>query len=208
MKRRPALTTLFSLVLCAIIALCWGNTAYILLKAKLAQYLISNAWNQSLATGEKIKPWPWADTWPVARLISTSTHTQLFVLEGASGTSLAFGPGRVLPTYANLTTIIAGHRDTHFAFLKKIKPGDLFILEDSSGKRKTYRTEKTQVVDTTQGQWHYDPSQDEIHLITCYPFNATLPGGPLRYIVVAKPIDNIPSSNIPIANKTITNKPI
>ncbi len=38
-------------------------------KALLAQRLISVAWERTLIAGEAgVKPWPWADTWPVARL--------------------------------------------------------------------------------------------------------------------------------------------
>ena len=38
---------------------------YIPAKAVLAQYLINDAWNDSIRTGEMQKPWGWADMHPV-----------------------------------------------------------------------------------------------------------------------------------------------
>lgn len=169
------------------IALCWGNSLYIYLKAGLAQRLISKAWETTLQTGEDTKPWPWADTWPVGRLASLSTGDELFVLEGASGAVLAFGPGRISRSVSQNTTIISGHRDTHFSFLEQLKQGDTITLEEKSGRIKTYTIQHTQVNSTENGHWLFDASKNALHLITCYPFNAPIPGGPLRYVVVAKP---------------------
>ena len=45
-----------------------GGAALIHGKAWLAQRLLDRAWAATLAGGHEVKPWPWADTWPVARL--------------------------------------------------------------------------------------------------------------------------------------------
>src|SRR5688500_11563212 len=45
-----------------------ANGAYIHAKAWLAQRLIASAWARTLEGEREVKPWPWADTWPVARL--------------------------------------------------------------------------------------------------------------------------------------------
>jgi hypothetical protein len=37
-------------------------------------------------------PWPWAYTWPIARLMLPFKEIELIVLNGAYGRSLAFGP--------------------------------------------------------------------------------------------------------------------
>ena len=44
--------------------------AWIPAKARIAQVLLELAWQQSLISGgeKTVKPWSWADTWPVARL--------------------------------------------------------------------------------------------------------------------------------------------
>ena len=49
----------------------------------------------SLTTGIKIKPWPWADTWPVAKLRFPTHKRDITVLAGAQGATLAFGPGHL-----------------------------------------------------------------------------------------------------------------
>ena len=67
--------------------------AYIPAKAVLAQYLINDAWNDSIRTGEIQKPWGWADMHPVMKLSSKKHNKNLIVLSGDKGNSLAFAPG-------------------------------------------------------------------------------------------------------------------
>ena len=40
---------------------------WIPLKAVIAQELLEMAWAESQARQTDSRPWPWADTWPVAR---------------------------------------------------------------------------------------------------------------------------------------------
>ena len=65
-------------------------------KALVAQELLELAWAESQARQQETRPWPWADTWPVARLMVPETGQSLIVLDGAHGESLAFGPGQVV----------------------------------------------------------------------------------------------------------------
>ena len=44
----------------------FGGAGYIHVKAMLAQTLLRDAWAQTLVDTQPVKPWPWADTWPVA----------------------------------------------------------------------------------------------------------------------------------------------
>ena len=82
---------LIALPLCGVWQL--GLGAWIHAKAMLAQSLLETAWSETLRTGKEVKPWPWADTWPVARLTVPRLGIRRIVLAGASGSSLAFGPG-------------------------------------------------------------------------------------------------------------------
>jgi len=60
-----------------------GSAFYIPAKAMLAQQLLQQAWADTLRSHGKInRPWPWADTWPVARLIVPGRHIDQIVLEG------------------------------------------------------------------------------------------------------------------------------
>ena len=84
-------------------------------KALVAQELLELAWAESQARQQETRPWPWADTWPVARLMVPETGQSLIVLDGAHGESLAFGPGQVVGNDGRAgPVVIAGHRDTHF----------------------------------------------------------------------------------------------
>ena len=63
-------------------------------KAELAQHLLNRAWNRTTEGDAAAKPWPWADTHPVARLALPGSGEPLTVLAGASGRNLAFAPTR------------------------------------------------------------------------------------------------------------------
>ena len=49
----------------------------------LAPILIERAWTESRTHATEVKPWPWADTWPVARLSAPTLKLERFVLAGA-----------------------------------------------------------------------------------------------------------------------------
>src|SRR5215831_17387222 len=104
-----------------------GRGAWIQAKAVLAQVLIARAWSRTLAGETQVRPWPWADTWPVAHLSVPRLGIDRYVLEGADGSAMAFGPGHAGGTARPGTagnSVIGGHRDTHLAFLREVKPGD------------------------------------------------------------------------------------
>ena len=170
-----------------------GKTACHNAKNTLAQRLIAAAWSRSLATGSGVKPWPWADTWPVAKLEAPRQGTQLMVLAGASGRTLAFGPGHVdgtpLPGEPG-NAVISGHRDTHFAFLRELRSGDLLLVRSATGRMGRYVVSGIEVVRNKDVRVLLDAGDDRLTLVTCYPFNSPVPGGPLRYVVVAKRIDS------------------
>ncbi|MEP1470542.1 MAG: class GN sortase [Halieaceae bacterium] len=161
-------------------------------KAWLAPILIEQAWTQSLAAqGQIVRPWPWADTWPVARLSVPEAGVDLLVLAGDSGHALAFGPG-----HANAsarpgdtgTVVIGGHRDTHFAFLRELAPATLLHLQTIEGITRSYRVNAANVIDADENSLPSLDPEDRLLLVTCYPFDALYAGGPLRYVVSASPV--------------------
>lgn len=157
-------------------------------KAELAQWLLERAWQRSRSGEAQPAPWPWADTWPVARLGVSGSDDEWIVLAGASGRNLAFGPAHVAgtaPLGSDGNSVLAGHRDTHFAFLERIEAGDGLRLETPNGRVRHYRVEGATVVhesDLTPLEATTEPS---LTLVTCFPFRAARPGGPLRYVVRA-----------------------
>lgn len=177
--------------LAACAALPLGHAGYVHAKARLAQVLLERAWQDAQADGHAARPWPWADTAPVARLRVARLGVERIVLEGDSGRTLAFGPGWA-PSSAQLGThgvsVVSAHRDTHFAFLRELHRGDDIVLESARGTRR-YRVADLRVQDSRDGAVAVPADGDGLVLVTCWPFDAIAPGGPLRYVVSALPLD-------------------
>lgn len=165
-----------------------GQGMWIPCKALLAQHLLRGAWHRAQAGEAAPLPWTWADTWPVARLEFPRLGEHSIVLAGASGSTLAFGPGHLAGSARpgdRGNTVIAGHRDTHFAFLQDLVPGDELVLTAPEGGRRSYFVDSLQVVDQLDTRALEPTDEPVLTLVTCYPFGAVVPGGPLRYVVRA-----------------------
>lgn len=187
--------SLFLLAVLVIALSQLGQGLWIFSKAKLAQYLIAESWQISLALKQPSKPWAWADTWPVARLQWPAENIDLYVLAGAHGSSLAFGPGHLQQTSLpgseqDLGSIISGHRDTHFKFLSKIKPGHRIRIQTMDGVWHDYQITTSRIDNIKQ---HTLQALPGVQLVTCYPFDALQAGGDLRYIVRAEEITELQS---------------
>ena len=157
-------------------------------KARVAQVLLDRAFARSLAEGHPVRPWPWADTMPVARLTLPRLGASDVVLSGGSGQALAFGPTVVPNRRAGggaHVTILAAHRDTHFAFLRNARAGDAIDVQAIGGAHRRYRVTGFQVVRWDGFAAPRDPARPLLALVTCYPFGAT-EHGPLRFVVWAE----------------------
>lgn len=187
-RRRWKLALSGLLVLVGIAQLGWG--VYIQAKAWLAQRLLLYAWERAEQGESQPRPWSWADTWPVARLQVERLGIDQILLAGASGRTLAFGPGHLTGTARPGTpghSLVSGHRDTHFAFLRELVPGDQLRVLLPDGRTRSYAVAGSGVYHRDQ-LWLLDqPELDRLTLVTCYPFDAVHPGGPLRYVVQAEP---------------------
>jgi len=180
-----------ALLLCVLSVWQFATAGYIHAKAELAQWLIADAWQRAQQGEPRARPWPWADTWPVARLRVARLNIDLMVLAGASGRTLAFGPGWMLSSARpgqEGTSVIGAHRDTHFAFLQDLRPGDLLEMDTLDG-HSVYRMTEARVADSRSQRIRPQASRDQLVLVTCYPFEAIMPGGPLRYLVFADKIN-------------------
>lgn len=168
-----------------------ARAAYLHAKGWLAGKLIRHAWEQTIATGEVHRPWPSADTYPIARLSITRLGYDEIVLEGASPRTLAFGPARL--SYSarpgepgNL--VLAGHRTSWFEPLKDVRTGDAIGLEWLDTRHqlhhRAYRVETTTITDPQRLPLLAPTGDDVLTLITCYPFGRS-PRSPQRFIVRA-----------------------
>ena len=171
-------------------------------KAWLARGLIEQAWRTTLATGTPSRPWPWADTWPVARLAVPGRGIERMVLHGASGRTLAFGPAwdsASATPGGNGLVLLSGHRDTHFRFLADLEPGEALALVHRVGETR-YVVESTGVFDSRRHRVVDRDGEDRLVLVTCYPFDTLRPGGPLRYAVTARRVLPIGEKRVMAAN--------
>lgn len=163
-----------------------ANAAWLPAKAALAQQLLHSSWRSAQADGGVHRPWPWADTHAVARLVQPRLGVSQVVLAGDSGRPLAFGPGwaesSAAPGSGIGTTIISGHRDTHFAWLRDLRRGDAITLETPQGPRE-FTVAAMQVVDSRLHRIATGDGGASLVLVTCWPFDATAPRGPMRYVV-------------------------
>ena len=174
MSSRLTQCIVISMALAGLALITWS--AWIPAKALLAQELLAQAWQQTLLGEERVRPWPWADTWPVARLRTTDGQS-LYVLAGASGASMSFGPGHVS------TSAPPGAAD-NVALLEYLKPGDVLTLETASTPTR-YVVESAEIVHESRVDVLGRTGRSELTLITCFPFDAVVPGGPLRFVVHA-----------------------
>lgn len=172
--------------------------AYIQAKAVTAQLLMRAAWtragreardviNRRVGPSPEIRPWPWADTWPVARLRVPALAVDQIVLADAGGESMAFGPSHVAASAPPATpgiTVIGGHRDTHFSWLRDLHPGDIVDLESVEGRRVSYRVIERRVVAPDNVRFEAADSSGALVLVSCH-HDPDRPGADLRDVVIA-----------------------
>jgi sortase A len=187
-----ALTLIIALMLAAGGLVLVGQGLWIHAKGLLAQVLLERAFAETLATGKPVKPWSWADTWPVARIEFQRLGRSVIALAGSSGQALAFGPGHVERTPEAGepgTAVYAAHRDTHFDFLGQVAIGDEIRIVRPDAREFRYRVTRTSVVRwDASGIDPYAPGH-RLVLVTCWPLDGKF-SGPLRYLVHAELVDD------------------
>ncbi|WP_291844927.1 class GN sortase [Maricaulis sp.] len=188
MIRNP--TRLLALGLLAAGFCVFVHGAWMGVKADIAQVLLAQSWTRAIDGESASTPWPWADFRPVARLSVPSLGEHAIVLSDGGGESLAFGPA-LLDASARPgepgISVIAAHRDTHFAFIGRIETGDELVLEDSDGRQHRYIVTGSEVVHAARSGIEPETRPDRLALVTCWPLGATMPG-PMRYIVWAEAV--------------------
>jgi sortase A len=162
-----------------------ANGIWIKAKATLAQILLDQAF---LASSDgPVKPWAWADVTPMGRLSAPGIIEASIVLEGTSGEAMAFGPGHLygtpMPGEAG-TSVLAGHRDTHFAWIRNLKPGDQVTLERTDGTLFSYQVRRAWVARFDNSGINTESPEKLLALTTCWPFDAKV-SGDMRYVVEA-----------------------
>jgi len=174
--------------------LCLAKAAYIPAKGIAANVLMEQAWNKSQETGAPVLPWPWMDARPLARLSVPHLGKSEILLDVGTGQALAFAPSHMQntprPGEPGLS-VIAAHKNTHFAFLENIQPDDIVEIENIDGSVTRFKITHMEIVDKDRSGIDINAprSAPQIALVTCYPFSAISYGGPLRYVVYGKKTD-------------------
>ena len=96
--------------------------------------------------------------------------------------AVGFIPGTARPGEGG-NTALAGHRDTFFRPLRRIRAGDVIRLEAPPHTYR-YRVEETRVVRPDEVSVLASRGSEELTLITCYPFRWVGPA-PERFVVKA-----------------------
>jgi sortase A len=178
-------------VCCIIGAIQLISNVSIPIKAYLSVKLINHAWAQTKDYDYDVKPWPWIDTVPMAKLYFPDFNTEYVVMKGVSGSVLAFTPGwheqTSLPGEEGVS-LIAAHRDTHFSILRKMKPGDRLSLETKKGNIKEYIVSELLITDENQVNVPLIKNKSVLLLSTCYPFENWSAEKDMRIVLVAKEI--------------------
>ena len=124
---------------------------------------------------------------PLGRIEISAIGLTAMILEGTDEGTLrrAVGhiPGTPLPGQRG-NVALAGHRDTFFRGLRKIRVNDEITLTTLSGSYR-YRVDSTKVVKPEETEVLEDDGDDILTLVTCYPFNF-VGSAPSRFIVRAR----------------------
>ena len=190
-KPRKQLLVILSAIL-AIAGLIFLFLAFkIEIKAKVAQYLLNNAWDKTIETGDEYEPWPGFDGYPILKLSIPKFKLKQIVLSNTSGQSLAFGPSFHPETYLpkeNKIIAISSHRDGHGYYIRDLKINDFVILEDKEDNKFTYKVKNFKIINVEDKDLQFNKKNSQLLLITCYPFDAVISGTNLRYIVFSERI--------------------
>lgn len=184
---------LFTMLAIAIGGVCLASAAYIPVKGAVAELLMARAWIQSQDSGRAVLPWPWMDAKPLARLSVPRLEKSEIVLDVGTGQALGFAPSHMqeTPRPGELgLSVIAAHKNTHFAFLEHLELDDVIEVENIDGRVTHYKVTALDIVDKDNSGIDINAPKvsAQIALVTCYPFSALSYGGPLRYIVYGEKV--------------------
>ncbi|MDL0436349.1 MULTISPECIES: class D sortase [unclassified Niallia] len=119
-------------------------------------------------------------------LIAPSQNKKVPIYEGTSSDILSKGAGHYSASASpedSDNTIISGHRDTYFRFLKDVSKNDKIIIQTKKGIF-TYRIRKTDIVSASADNILTPKSRPILTLTTCFPFSY-IGDAPDRYILTA-----------------------
>lgn len=138
--------------------------------------------------GEAAPAPPIAIGTPLARLTIPRLDLSVVVAEGVTDQVLRRAVGHVpesAPIGGAGNVALAGHRDTFFRPLERIRVDDRIVLESPQGGRSAYRVEWAALVEPRQVDLLAASGYSSLTLVTCYPFEY-VGSAPYRFVVRAR----------------------
>lgn len=138
---------------------------------------------------------------PIGRLEIPGVGISAIVAAGTDDRTLRRGVGHIdgtaLPGESG-NVGLAGHRDTVFRGLRKLRPEDRILLVTAGGTFE-YAVESLRTVAPDQNEVLAASSRPTLTLVTCFPFDFVGPA-PFRYIVRAREIgrSSASKSSVPL----------
>lgn len=156
----------------------------------IANSLVRSAWLRTQAGGEQVKPWPWAQVWPIARLTMLYSDTEHVILKQEkqlkSSIGLNYLESSVLPGEIG-NTVLSAHPSLYFSFLSKLNLDDILVLESPRTGKLHYRVSESFIVDKTYTQLLDHGSKRRLIIISCYQCDENnTNASSLRYVVIAE----------------------
>ena len=165
-----------------------GQAGLLAAKAWAAPVLIEHAFNQSEELSAPVRPWPWADSHPVARIDVPRLAQREYVLSQSNMRNLAFGPTLQA---VGASTVLFAHRDTHFGFLKNLQLGDRVAVKYSGAAAQNWRGSRLSVIDQDNLYLPSDGGGAQLLFVTCYPFDSIAQNPAERFVVWLSPLEEI-----------------
>ena len=160
-----------------------GYAIFTIVEARMIQRYEASQFDRTLALPADLRT-AHVSGGPIAKLVIPSAGISSMVLEGDDDGTLKVAPGHMPGTSLpgqNGNVAIAGHRDTFFRNLERIRNGDFVKLTTLKGTYE-YKVDSIQVVDPARTDVLESSGSPTLTLVTCYPFHWIGPA-PKRFIV-------------------------
>jgi len=122
----------------------------------------------------------------IGRIVIPTGAVSAVIAEGTDagtlGRAVGHLPGSALPGEGG-RVVLAGHRDTFFRGLERLRPGDAIRLVTPDGSFR-YRVDTIQIVSTHGVDRMIEERGAGLTLVTCYPFEF-IGAAPMRFVVRA-----------------------
>ena len=160
---------------------------YIQVKAYAAKCLLKLAWQRTLETRQKSKPWPWATSWPVARLRVPAKNVDMIVLSSDWRENMDFGSYRRTSACVvdeRGSVVISAQQDGFAHKLNALGAGDVLNIQMADGGEHIFSVADTQVVDE-EASIILDAKNPMLTLVTPYPCDDHTHASHLRFLLFA-----------------------